>query len=281
MSGAPSRAGAGQGDQIVRHIDVDMIDPGRFQTRRRFDPESLEELAQSIRTSGVVQPIVVRYLVRAGRYEIIAGERRWRAAQLAEEYQIPALVRDDMDDRACLIFAVAENIQRESLNPIEEASSFQRMSEELAMTHEDISEAVGKSRTHVTNMLRLLSLAPSIQEMIADGTLSLGHGKAILSAPQAFRQHLAKQIVRYKLSVRKVEERAAQMARDWKGEGESKPVRDPDIARLERRLSAHFGHAVKVDYKPEEGQGGIYISFHSLEEAQGILDRMRLSLDDD
>lgn len=276
-----SESGRGLAGEVVRHVDVDMVDPGRFQTRRHFDSKSLEELAQSIRTSGVVQPIVVRFHVNSGRYEIIAGERRWRAAQIAQEYQIPALVRDDMDDRACLIFAVAENIQRESLSPIEEAASFQRMSEELGMRHEDVAEAVGKSRTYVTNLMRLLGLEPRIQEMIEEGSISPGHGKAILGAPPAFRFELAKQILRYKLSVRKAEERAGRMARDWKGEGDGQPRRDPNIVRLERMLSAHFASAIKVDYKHDEGRGGIYIPFNSLDEAHGILERMKVKYDDD
>ncbi|MEA3413569.1 MAG: ParB/RepB/Spo0J family partition protein [Pseudomonadota bacterium] len=273
--------GREKGEIVVRHIDVEKIDPGRFQTRKQFNPETLEELAQSIRTSGVIQPVVVRHIVRIGRYELIAGERRWRASQLAGEYSIPALVRDDMEDEACLVFAIAENIQRDSLNSIEEAASFQRLSDDLGMFHEDIAKAVGKSRTYVTNTVRLLKLESGIQEMIVSGAISPGHGKAILGAPSAFRPTLAKQISRYRLSVRKAEERAAAMARDWKGEGDVLPARDPNLACLERRLSDHFGHTVRVDFKEEEGKGGILISFNSLEEAQGILERMRLDAEGD
>ena len=144
-----------EADNAVRWLDIDQLRPGPYQTRKRFKPEALEELAQSIKTSGIVQPIIVRYRIKTGEYEIIAGERRWRAAQLAREEQVPAIVRNELSDEACLVLAIAENIQRESLDPIEQAASLKRMSDELSLTHADISEAIGKSRTYVTNTLRL------------------------------------------------------------------------------------------------------------------------------
>ncbi len=138
-------------NNTVRWLDIDQLRPGPYQTRKRFKQDALKDLAQSIKTSGIIQPMIVRYRVKTGEYEIIAGERRWRAAQLAGEGQVPVIVRNDMSNEACLIFAITENIQRESLDPIEQAASLKRMNDELAMTHAEISDAIGKSRTYVTN----------------------------------------------------------------------------------------------------------------------------------
>ena len=150
----------------VKWLGVEQLKPGPYQTRKRFKQNSLVELAQSIETSGIIQPIIVRYNVKIGAYDIIAGERRWRAAQLAGEDQVPTIVRNDMSDDACLIFAIAENIQRESLDPIEQATSLKRLGEELSITHAEIAEAVGKSRVYVTNTLRLLQLEEEIKQML-------------------------------------------------------------------------------------------------------------------
>lgn len=261
----------------VRLLDIDQLKPGPYQTRKRFKTDTLEELAQSIETSGIVQPIIARYNVKIDQYEIIAGERRWRAAQLAGEGQVPVIVRNDMRDDACLIFAISENIQRDSLDPIEQALSLKRMSDELSMTHMEISKALGKSRVYVTNTLRLLQLSENIQEMIINGQIDPGHGKALLSVPDSIQQDLAKQIVRYGLSVRQTEHKAKEMKTLLQGRVKISERRDPNIVKMEQLLSEHLGHPVDIEFDQKTQKGGIKIRFTSLEECEGILDRLKIT----
>ena len=262
----------------VRWLGVEQLKPGPYQTRKRFNQISLAELAQSIETSGIVQPIIVRYNVKIDVYEIIAGERRWRAAQMVGEYQVPTIVRNDMSDEACLIFAIAENIQRESLDPIEQATSLKRLGEELSMTHADIAEAVGKSRVYVTNTLRLLQLDEKIKQMLIDQQIDAGHGRALLSLPEGMRLELSKQILRLGLSVRQTEKKAKELKVLFKGHQPDKlRTGDPNIVYMERLLSQHFGHSVVIEYNEKTQNGRIKIQFTSLEECEGILDKLNIN----
>ena len=260
----------------VRWLGVEQLKPGPYQTRKRFRQDSLLELAQSIETSGIVQPIIVRYNVKNGEYEIIAGERRWRAAQLAGRDQVPTIVRNDMSDEACLIFAIAENIQRESLDPIEQANSLRRLGEELSLTHADIAESVGKSRVYVTNTLRLLQLEEDIKQMLINEQIDAGHGRALLTLPKGMRLELAKQILRFGLSVRQTEKKAKELKELFHHQADPPRGRDPNIIHMERLLSQHFGHPVVIEYNEERQNGRIKIRFTSLEECEGILDKLNI-----
>jgi ParB family chromosome partitioning protein len=267
-------------NNTVRWLDIDLLRPGPYQTRKRFKQNALKELAQSIRTSGIVQPIIIRYCIKTGDYDIIAGERRWRAAQLAGEGQVPVIVRNDLSDEACLILAIAENIQRESLDPIEQAASLKRMSDELSMTHAEISEAVGKSRTYITNTLRLLQLEEGIQTLLIEGQIDAGHGKALLAAPEAMRYALSEQIIRHGWNVRQAERKAKEMKEKQQREGaNTAKIRDPKLARMERLLAQHFACPVHIEYDENTRRGGIEIQFNSLMACQDLLGRLNIEIE--
>ncbi len=258
----------------LQQIEVDLLRPGRYQPRRRFAEDALEELAASIAAEGVLQPIVVRPLAQTlpQRYEIIAGERRWRAAQRAGLRRIPALVRT-ADDRAALAQALVENIQREDLNPVEQARGMQRLIDEFGLTHEEAAARLGRSRDAVTHLLRILKLEAQVLQQVEDGTLSLGHAKLLAGQPAAWQRFLAAEVVRQGLSVRQLERRVRTL--------EQKPAnqrrvsgRDPDIVRLEQRVGEIVGAETRVEYEPKQRQGRISFNFHSLEALQGILERL-------
>src|SRR5687767_14524425 len=194
-------------DETLRNVPVDELQPGKYQPRSHMDQEPLAELAESIKAQGVMQPILVRPLA-AGRYEIVAGERRWRAARMAGLTTVPALVKDIPDQQA-LAAALIENIQREDLNPLEEATGIQRLVQEFSLTHQAIAETLGRSRAAVTNLLRLLELAPPVREMLADGRLGMGHARALLALPVARQIELAREAAQKGLTVREVERRVA------------------------------------------------------------------------
>jgi ParB family chromosome partitioning protein len=264
-----------EADNTVRWLDIDQLRPGPYQTRKRFKPEALEELAQSIKTSGIVQPIIVRYRIKTGEYEIIAGERRWRAARLAKEEQVPVIVRKELSDEACLVLAIAENIQRESLDPIEQAASLKRMCDELSLTHADISEAIGKSRTYVTNTLRLLQLDERLQTLLIEGRIDAGHGKALLTAPEALRHKLAEQIIKRGWNVRQAERKAKEMKEQQGREGANTVSgRDPRLVRMEQLFTQHFACPVHIEYNEKTRKGGIEIQFNNLVVCQAILDQL-------
>jgi len=257
-----------------RWIDIDQIKPGRWQTRQSIDGEKLEELAQNIRSvGGLVQAIVVRFDIKDGRFEIIAGERRWRAAQIAGLHQIEADVKE-LDDAQCLKYSISENIQRESLNPIEEALSFRRLYKELGLKQEDIAQEIGKGRTFVAQRLRLLSLGEDIQAWIIAGRLDPGHAKAILIAPLGMQKGLAKQIVDHKWSVRYAEKKAGELVALKNGVLTDQEKGDPDIARLETSLEEELCAQIKIDHA-ESGAGELRISYNSLDELEGILEKIR------
>jgi ParB family chromosome partitioning protein len=258
---------------MVRQLPVDQIQRGRFQPRLDMRAEALQELADSIRTQGLVQPIIVRPLpAEPGRYEIIAGERRWRAAQMAGLHEIPVVVRD-VPDRTALCLALIENIQREDLNPIEEARALQRLLDEFDMTHEAVAEAVGRSRSAVTNLLRLLELQPEVRRMVEQGELEMGHARALLALPPAKQQVAAQRVARGGLSVRATERLVRALLKPSRAAAKRRSP-DPNVARLQDGLAEKLGAKVEIRHGTG-GKGSIVIRYHSLEELDGILEHIK------
>jgi ParB family chromosome partitioning protein len=255
----------------IRQIPLDLIRPGSTQARKRFAPEALRELAQSITESGVVQPIVLRSLGR--HYELLAGERRWRAAQLAGLHEIPALVRNDLSEDEAQVLGLIENLQRESLSPMETAEGLRKLGESHRLTHEAIGSRIGKSRVYVTNFLRLLGLAPSVQRMIDDGLISTGHGKVLAGLKLDQQMHWAEAVARDGLTVRALERRLASGA----GNASSSTAARPDEwQHLAGKLSDHLGYP--TEFRPaSNGSGELRVRFHSLDELDGLLARIGYS----
>ncbi len=256
----------------LKQIPLEHLQRGKYQPRRDFDQSALEELASSIRNEGVMQPIVVRP-VSAGRFEIIAGERRWRAAQLAGIDRIPAIVRDVSDDSA-IAMALIENIQRENLNAIEEAQALKRLQVEFELSQQQVAERVGKSRSAIANLLRLLSLEQPVKELVETSQLDMGHAKVLLALDGPLQLKAAKQVLSGGLSVRQTERLVKQLLDD--GAPSSKPdaTVDPNIATLQRDLSERLGAAVVINHDPK-GRGKLVISYTTLDELDGILGRIR------
>ena len=264
-------------EEQLRNLPVDLLERGRYQPRQDMRPESLEELAESIRAQGVVQPIVVRPFSTAPgvtRYEIIAGERRWRAAQLAGLMEIPAVVRD-VPDEAAIAMALIENIQRENLNPLEEARALERLIEEFAMTHQQAASAVGRSRAAVSNLLRLLDLGPEVRNLVERRELEMGHARALLAlAAPAAQADAARQVVARGLSVRATEALVKRLREPTRPASDRRSRRDPDIQRLESQLGEKLGARVQLDHQAS-GKGRLSIRYNSLEELEGILEHIR------
>ena len=263
----------GNHDGELREIPIDLIQRGRYQPRRDMDPAGLQELADSIRQQGVMQPVVVRP-VAEGRYELIAGERRWRASQIAELDSLPAIVRD-VPDEAAIAMALIENIQRENLNPIEEAFALQRLQDEFGLTQAQVAEAVGKSRTTITNLLRLIGLSEDVRIMLEHGDLEMGHGRAILSLPPEQQLQVARQVVAKSLSVRQTEALVRRIQnenpkKNKKGRGDV----DPNIRALQDDLAERLGARVSIDHG-QRGKGKLVIEYSSLDELDGILGHIR------
>lgn len=254
-------------------LPVDLIQRGRYQPRTDMHTESLEELADSIRVQGVVQPIVVR-AVSAGKYEIIAGERRWRAAQLAGLQEIPAVVRV-VDDRATIAMALIENIQRENLNPIEEAMAIQRLMQEFELTQQQAAEAVGRSRSGVANLLRLLELNEEIKNMLRQGELEMGHARALLALTGPQQSEAARHVVKKGLNVRETEQwvRKLQSASP-RAVKKSIVAMDPNIRHLQEDLADRLGAGVSIEHGGK-GKGQLVIRYNSLDELEGILAHIR------
>jgi ParB family chromosome partitioning protein len=252
----------------IRQVPIDLIRPGSFQARRYFDPKALQELAGSIRESGVVSPVVLRS--RAPGYELLAGERRWRAAQLAGLHEIPAIVRDDLSESEALVVGLIENLQRESLTPMETAAGLKQLSELFGLTHEQMGERIGKSREYVTNFLRLLNLARPVQALVNDGHLTLGHAKVLAGLPLDQQHHWAAAVVDEELTVRALERRVTGASRP-----RALPARPKasDWQALERRLSDQLGYPVDLS-ADKAGRGELKVKFHSLDELDGILARI-------
>ena len=260
------------GDQL-KLLPIDLIERGKYQPRVDMQTESLQDLADSIKAQGIVQPIVVRPIKGSNRFEIIAGERRWRAAQLAGLHEMPALVRN-IDDRAAMSIGLIENIQRAQLNPLEEANALHRLLTEFEMTHQTIAEAVGRSRAAVSNLLRLRDLDDNVKGYIESGELEMGHARALAGLPSELQLKAARQIIANGLSVRNAEA-LARTLRD--GQSEETPPKtattagvDPDIKRLQDSLSEQLGAQVTINHK-KNGRGILAINYGSLDELDGIL----------
>ncbi len=255
----------------LKQLPVDLIQRGKYQPRRDIEPEGVAELADSIRAQGVMQPIVVRP-VPGDRYEIIAGERRWRATQLAGLDVIPAVIRD-VPDEAAIAMSLIENIQREDLNPIEEAMALQRLQQEFELTQQEVAAAVGKSRSTVTNLLRLMTLHEDVRRLLEHGDLEMGHARALLGLPAAEQSEAARTVVARGLSVRQTEAlvRRLQSA----GDKPAVPVDvDPNIRRLQDDLSERLGTRVAITDNGR-GKGKLVLSYNSLDELDGILSHIK------
>jgi ParB family chromosome partitioning protein len=251
----------------LQHLPLVRLQRGRYQPRRDMNPTALQELAESIKAQGIMQPIVVRVL-GDDRYEIIAGERRWRAAQMAGLDTIPAIIREINDDTA-IAMALIENIQREDLNPMEQATAMHSFVEQFAFTHQQIAEAVGKARATVTNLLRLMSLPREVKTLLEHGDLEMGHARALLSLPEPQQIDSARLIVAKGLSVRQAEALVRSLLAANDKPVDDKKV-DPNVAQLQQRLADTLGAAVQIDYN-KKGQGRLVIRYNSFEELDGIL----------
>ncbi|MFU8797259.1 MAG: ParB/RepB/Spo0J family partition protein [Gammaproteobacteria bacterium] len=251
----------------LQYLPIELLQRGKYQPRRDMHPESLQELADSIKSQGILQPIVVRP-IGLKQYEIIAGERRWRAAQLAELTEVPTLIRD-VPDEAAIAIALIENIQRENLNPMEEAIALDRLCREFALTHQQVAEAVGKSRATITNLLRLMQLQHEVKQLLEAGKIDMGHARALLTLDRHHQIHMANTIVEKGLSVREAEKLVHHLQTP-KAPEPVKSIISPDIRRLEQRLSDKFGAAVHVEHN-NKGKGRLMIHYNSTDELEGIL----------
>jgi ParB family chromosome partitioning protein len=264
-------AGNSSEPQRQETLRVDYLQPGKYQPRTHMDQESLNELAASIKAQGVMQPILVRP-VDGGRYEIIAGERRWRASQLAGLHEVPVLVRDIPDDSA-LAMSLIENIQREDLNPLEEAMGIQRLIDEFGMTHQQAADSVGRSRPAASNLLRLLHLAKPVQDLLMAGEIDMGHARALLPLAKASQVQLAHRISAKGYSVREAERMVQHELNPPKKKSAPKKE-DRDVARLEEELADALGAQVKIRMGAK-GDGQIAIGFSSLDQLDGLLEKLR------
>lgn len=253
--------------ESLQNLKVTLLQPGKYQPRTRMDKESLAELAESVKAQGVMQPVLVRP-VSGDRYEIIAGERRWRAAQLAGLVEVPALIRE-VPDEAALAMSLIENIQRENLNPLEEAMGIQRLIKEFGMTHQMASQALGSSRSAVSNLLRLLNLSAPVQELLMQGKIDMGHGRALLSLSPLKQLETANTVIHRQLSVRETERLVYRMEHPV---AKPQPKPDRDLLRLQENISAKLGTHVVI-HSAKKGKGTIVIHYDSLEQLDGLLSR--------
>ncbi len=253
-------------DGVLKHLPIEFMERGQYQPRRDMDPQALEELSQSIKNQGIMQPIVVRP-VSKNKYEIIAGERRWRASQLAGLDKVPCVIRE-VADEAAIAMALIENIQREDLNPIEEAMALQRFQNEFELTQQQVAEAVGKSRTTVTNLLRLMNLSSEAKTMLEHGDIEMGHARSILPLETSMQTEAARHIAAKGLSVRQ----AKALVRRMQQEATAKPAQklDPNVRKLQDDLSGKLGAPVMVQHTAK-GKGKLVIKYSSLDELDGIL----------
>ncbi|MBN3859008.1 ParB/RepB/Spo0J family partition protein [Neisseriaceae bacterium PsAf] len=254
--------------EVVELLNISDLESGTYQPRVQMDDDSLKELAESIKEHGIIQPILVRK-TSDHSYEIIAGERRWRASQLAGLVEIPAIVREISDENA-LAIGLIENIQRQNLNPIEEAQGLFRLKEEFGLTHERIASAVGRSRSSITNTMRLLNLPEEIQEYLIESKLDMGHARAIITLPVMDQLDLAHKAVKMGWSVREIERRANRV-----GVVQSKKTKDLEIQRLEEQLSDYFGMKVDLREKSKSGSGVLSFNFTSYDELNQLLSKIQ------
>jgi ParB family chromosome partitioning protein len=268
---SPAPGAPASGSRATPTLPVDLLRRGRHQPRSDMRPETLQDLADSIRAQGVVQPIVVRP-VEAGHYEIIAGERRWRAAQMAGLHEVPVVIRD-VPDQSAMAMALIENIQREDLNPLEEANALRRLIEEFGLTHQQTAEAVGRSRAAVSNLLRLFELNEDVKHRIERRELEMGHARALLGLRGELQSKAAEQVVENGLSVRETE----QLVRRLLAQASKRPTPariDPDVRRLEQELSERLGAAVNIR-SGARGKGRLIVHYNSLDELEGILGHIK------
>ena len=255
----------------LKHLPVEFIQPGKYQPRHNMDADSLEDLANSIKAQGVMQPIVVR-AISSSKYEIVAGERRWRACQLAGLDAIPVIVKQ-VADEAAVAMALIENIQRENLNPIEEAMALQRLIEEFGLTQQEAADAVGKSRTTVTNLLRLMGLNVEVRQALERGDLEMGHARALLALPQEKQPEVARTVTSKGLSVRQTEALVRQLQAHKNKVPTTKKL-DPDIRHLQDSLSEKLGTSVGIQHSAK-GKGKLILKYNSVEQLEGILDHIK------
>jgi ParB family chromosome partitioning protein len=256
--------------EALATLPVSAIRPGKYQPRTRMDETALAELTASVRAQGLMQPVLVRP-VEGNAYELIAGERRWRAAQMAGLAEIPALVRE-VPDEAALAMSLIENIQREDLNPMEQAAGLQRLVDEFRMTHEQVADAVGRSRSATTNLLRLLRLAKPVQQMVMQGTLEMGHARALLALDGARQIEAANRVGARGLSVRETEALAARLARGQTARRRGRP--DRDLARLQEELSERLGTTVEIR-AGRKGRGRLVLHYSGLDHLEQLLKKLR------
>jgi ParB family chromosome partitioning protein len=273
LSPAAGAEAEGSGNADLRELPVDLLQPGKYQPRTDMHTESLEELANSIRAQGVVQPIVVRPVGDGSRYEIIAGERRWRASQLAGLHEIPAVVRH-VPDEAAIAMALIENIQRENLNPVEEAVALQRLIDEFEMTHQQAADAVGRSRAAVSNLLRLLTLNEDVRRMLEHGDLEMGHARALLALSGEAQSQAARDVAAKGYSVREAEQLVRRLSAKPQTDTAKKPSLDPDIKRLQDELGEKLAAKVMFQHGAK-GKGKLVIHYNNLDELDGILARIQ------
>ena len=256
----------------VTHVSVDDLAPGQYQPRTKMHKSTLEELAQSIKEQGVLQPLVVRRLA-SGRFEIVVGERRWRAAQLAGISSVPAIVRDLNNDETAKI-ALIENLQREDLNALDQAKGLMRLQREFNLSQEELGLAVGKSRSAVSNLLRLLNLSTEVQALLEEGKIEMGHARSLLTLNDDQQYALAKRVISESLSVRQCEALAAEVSNNKKKTSKKTKTTDPNTSSLERELSEIFGSSVEIRHN-KKGKGKLIVNFNNLDTLQGILDKIK------
>ncbi|HLR87775.1 MAG TPA: ParB/RepB/Spo0J family partition protein [Wenzhouxiangella sp.] len=270
---AAEKSGRARYEAELKQLPLDVIEPGRYQPRSAMDPDRLEELAASIREQGLVQPVVVRPLAARGRYELIAGERRWRACRMAGLGTIPALIRE-IADEATLALALIENIQREDLNPLEEAVALRRLIDEFDLTHEQAATSVGRSRAAVSNLLRLLDLAPEVRALVEQDLLDMGHARALLSLDRDDQVRVAHEAVDKGLSVRQVEVLVRRLREGEAPSGRAPATKSADIRKLEEELTETLCAPVSLRHS-SSGKGQLTIRYTSLDELDGLLERFR------
>ncbi|GAB59622.1 ParB/RepB/Spo0J family partition protein [Rheinheimera nanhaiensis] len=269
---ASNNSAANPGSSELQQLPIEFLTPGKYQPRKDMSQEALEDLASSIRAQGVIQPIVVRPLAK-DKFEIIAGERRWRASQLAQLSDVPCIVKD-VPDEAAVAIALIENIQREDLNAMEEAVALERLLTEFALTHQQVADAVGKSRASVTNLLRLNQLNDDVKLLLEHGDIEMGHARALLALKDTEQSDAGRLVAAKQLTVRETENLVRRIL-------EPKPVvaekpRDPDVVSLEQRLSERFAAPVQISYN-NKGKGKLEISYSSLDELDGIIAKLQVA----